>query len=82
MFTFSFLIIGALFVVMALAGTTLKRLPLTTAIIYMAVGFVLGTSVLGVLPVDPMEDAALLERVTEVAVLISLSPLGSNCARP
>ena len=54
-FTFWFLIIGALFVVMALTGTTLKRLPLTTAIIYMAVGFVLGTSVLDVLPVDPME---------------------------
>ena len=58
------LIIGALFIVMALAGTTLKRLPLTTAIIYLAVGCVLGASVLGVLPVDPLEDASLLERVT------------------
>ena len=81
-FTFWFLIIGALFVVMALTGTTLKRLPLTTAIIYMAVGFVLGTSVLGVLPVDPMEDAALLERVTEMAVLISLFTAGLKLRTP
>ena len=81
-FTFWFLIIGALFVVMALTGTTLKRLPLTTAIIYMAVGFVLGTSVLDVLPVDPMEDSALLERVTEIAVLISLFTAGLKLRMP
>jgi sodium/hydrogen antiporter len=81
-FTFWFLIIGALFVVMALTGTTLKRLPLTTAIIYMTIGFVLGTSVLGVLPVDPMKDSALLERVTEVAVLISLFTAGLKLRTP
>jgi hypothetical protein len=71
-FTFWLLIIGALFVLMALTGTTLQRLPLTTAIIYLVVGVVLGASVLGVLQVDPLDDAALLERVTEIAVLISL----------
>src|SRR5687767_15978487 len=81
-FTFWFLLIGALFVVMALTGTTLKRLPLTTAIIYMAVGFVLGASVLGVLPVDPIADAALLERVTEIAVLISLFTSGLKLRTP
>ena len=67
---------------MALTGTTLKRLPLTTAIIYMTIGFVLGTSVLGVLPVDPMKDSALLERVTEVAVLISLFTAGLKLRTP
>ena len=71
-FTLWFLIIGALFMLMALTGTTLQRLPLTTAIIYLVVGVVLGASVLGVLQVDPLDDAALLERVTEIAVLISL----------
>jgi hypothetical protein len=33
-FTLWLLIVGALFLVMALTGTTLKRLPLTTALIY------------------------------------------------
>ena len=81
-FTLWFLIIGALFMLMALTGTTLQRLPLTTAIIYLVVGFVLGASVLGVLPVDPIADAALLERVTEIAVLISLFTAGLKLRTP
>jgi sodium/hydrogen antiporter len=81
-FTLWFLIIGALFMLMALTGTTLQRLPLTTAIIYLAVGVVLGASVLGVLPVDPMADAALLERVSEIAVLISLFTSGLKLRTP
>ena len=81
-FTLWLLIIGALFVLMALTGTTLQRLPLTTAIIYLAVGVVLGASVLGVLPVDPIADAALLERVTEIAVLISLFTAGLKLRTP
>ena len=81
-FTFWLLIIGALFVLMALTGTTLQRLPLTTAIIYLAVGVVLGASVLGVLQVDPLDDAALLERVTEIAVLIALFTSGLKLRTP
>ena len=67
---------------MALTGTTLQRLPLTTAIIYLVVGVVLGASGLGVLPVDPLDDAALLERVTEIAVLISLFTSGLKLRTP
>jgi NhaP-type Na+/H+ or K+/H+ antiporter len=81
-FTLWLLLIGALFILMALTGTTLKRLPLTAAIIYLAVGVVLGTSVLGVLPVDPLADAAVLERVTELAVLISLFTSGLKLRTP
>ena len=67
---------------MALTGTTLQRLPLTTAIIYLVVGVVLGASGLGVLPVDPLDDAALLERVSEMAVLISLFTSGLKLRTP
>jgi NhaP-type Na+/H+ or K+/H+ antiporter len=67
---------------LALMGTTLQRLPLTTAIIYLAVGVVLGAGVLGMLPVDPLADAALLERVTEIAVLISLFTSGLKLRTP
>jgi NhaP-type Na+/H+ or K+/H+ antiporter len=81
-FTLWLLIIGALFVLLALTGTTLQRLPLTTAIIYLAVGVVLGANVLGILPVDPLADAALLERVTEIAVLIALFTSGLKLRTP
>jgi sodium/hydrogen antiporter len=67
---------------MALTGTTLQRLPLTTAIIYLVVGVVLGASGLGVLPVDPLDDAALLERVSEIVVLISLFTSGLKLRTP
>jgi sodium/hydrogen antiporter len=52
-----FVIIGALFVAMALSGTVLKRLPLTTALIYLACGFGLGPSGLGLLSFDPLRQA-------------------------
>jgi NhaP-type Na+/H+ or K+/H+ antiporter len=67
---------------MALTGTTLKRLPLTTALLYLAVGVMLGDSVLGVLPVDPRDDAEVLERVSEIAVLISLFTCGLKLRTP
>ncbi len=77
-----FLIIGALFILMALGGSVLKRLPLTTAMIYMAVGFALATFGGGLLKLDPLKDAAFLERVTEVAVLISLFTSGLKLRVP
>jgi NhaP-type Na+/H+ or K+/H+ antiporter len=36
------LIIGALLITMALSGTSLSRLPLSTALLYLAAGFGLG----------------------------------------
>lgn len=77
-----FVIIGLLLVVMALSATVLKRLPLTTAILYLAVGLVLGPFVSGLIQVDPLEHAALLERFTEVVVLISLFTAGLKLRLP
>jgi NhaP-type Na+/H+ or K+/H+ antiporter len=69
-------IVGLLLVLMALSGTVLSRLPLSTAMLYLAVG--LGVSPLGLdlLTVDPIEDTVLLERMTEVVVLVSLFTAG------
>ncbi len=84
-FTYWFLIVGALFIAVALFSTVLKRLPLTSAMLYVVVGIVLAE--VGLIRLDPVRDAALLERVTEVAVIISLFtaglklrvPLSSRC---
>src|SRR3712207_7315078 len=80
--TIWFLIIGALLVVMALGATVLRRLPLTTAILYLGVGAVLGPAALGFARVDPVESAALIERATEVVVLISLFGAGLKLRAP
>jgi NhaP-type Na+/H+ or K+/H+ antiporter len=71
-----YLIVGAVFALMALARSYLQRLPLSTALLYLLVGIGMGPAGLGLLRLDPLADAALLERLTEVAVLISLFTSG------
>jgi len=80
--TLWYLILGALLLWMALTGTTLQRLPLTTALMYLGVGWVLGGRALGLMAVNSITDAALLERVTELAVLIALFTAGLKRRTP
>jgi NhaP-type Na+/H+ or K+/H+ antiporter len=77
-----FLVIGGLLVLMALGGSVLKRLPLSTSMLYLAVGFALGPVGLGLVHVDLVERAGMLERVTEVAVLVSLFSAGLKLRVP
>ncbi len=76
------LIIGSLLIAMVLSGTLLKRLPLSTAMLYLGAGFALGPAGLAVLMLQPPAHAALLERVAEVAVLISLFSVGLKLGLP
>jgi NhaP-type Na+/H+ or K+/H+ antiporter len=76
------LITGVLLIVMVLSGTLLKRLPLSTAMLYLAAGFTLGPAGWAVLSLQPVAHAAILERVTEVAVLISLFSVGLKLGLP
>jgi NhaP-type Na+/H+ or K+/H+ antiporter len=81
-FTLWFLIAGGLLIFMALAGSVLKRLPLSTAMVYLAVGLGLGPLGVGLLDLDLVRDAALVERLAEVAVLISLFSAGLKLRIP
>ena len=81
-FTLWSVIIGLLFVFMALSGSVLKRLPLTTSMLYLVVGFGLGPIGLGLIQLDPLAQAALLERLTEIAVLVSLFAAGLKLRVP
>ncbi|MBC7602145.1 MAG: sodium:proton antiporter [Ramlibacter sp.] len=69
-------LVGLLLILMALSGTVLSRLPLSTAMLYLVVG--LGVSPWGVnlMRVDIAYDTLLLERLTEVVVLVSLFTAG------
>lgn len=77
-----FVLVGLLFVVIALAGSVLKRLPLSTAMLYLAAGAALGPHGAGLLNLDILEQTAIWERVTEVAVLISLFAAGLKLRVP
>ena len=69
-------IVGLLLIVMALGATVLARLPLSTAMLYLLVGMAVGPLGLGLVWADPDRDTVLLERMTEVVVLISLFTAG------
>ena len=76
------LFIGVLLIAMVLSSTFLGRLPLSNAMVYLALGWLLGPSALSVLRPDPFLYAPLLERLSEIAVLISLFSVGMQLGVP
>lgn len=75
-FTQWFMLVGLLLVGMALFGSVLRHLPLTTAIPYLAVGVLLGPHAAGRISLDPIDQSVLLHRLAEVAVIVSLFTAG------
>ncbi|MDB5945702.1 MAG: putative Na+/H+ and antiporter, NhaP type [Ramlibacter sp.] len=69
-------IVGVLLVVMALSGSVLARLPLSTAMLYLMVGMAVSPWGIGLLWADSATHSVLLETLTEVVVLISLFSAG------
>jgi NhaP-type Na+/H+ or K+/H+ antiporter len=80
--TIWFIIIGLLLVVMAVGRTLLKPLPISTPLLYLLVGIVFGEAGFDLLALDPFDDAVLLERVTEIAVIVSLFTAGLKLRVP
>jgi sodium/hydrogen antiporter len=77
-----FLLVGGLLIFMGLTASRLKLLPVTSAIIYLAAGLLLGPSVLNMFHFNPLKQSALLEVLTEIAVLISLYSAGVKMPSP
>jgi NhaP-type Na+/H+ or K+/H+ antiporter len=76
-------LVGALLIVMALAGSALNRLPLSTAMLYLAVGVAVSPLWLGLARLQPAADAGHLARLAELALLVSLFTSGMKLgARP
>lgn len=63
---------GALLLVMALSSAHVRRLPISTSIVYLAVGVAIGPLGLGLVRLDLAAIPEVVERATEVAVIISL----------
>ena len=75
-FTLACIVAGALLIAMTLGGSFIARLPLSAAMLYLGVGVAVSPVGLGLLKLDALKNAVLLERLTEVAVLISLFTAG------
>ena len=58
-----FVIVGALLILMALLAAYVERLPLSAAVLYLAIGYALGLPAPGMLQVDVLADAGALPRL-------------------
>ncbi len=74
------LFVGLLLLVVTLGSGLIQRLPLSYALIYLAVGIGLGPYGLGLIKLQP--DYAFLERLTEFVVIVSLFSCGLKMNRP
>lgn len=77
-----FLLIGGLLLAVGVNAPIIKRLPVTSSIIYLAIGILLGPIVLNLFHFNPLKESALLEILTEIAVLISLFAAGVKMPVP
>jgi NhaP-type Na+/H+ or K+/H+ antiporter len=80
--TYWFILIGLLMLARGLAATTISRLPVTSAIVYLMAGIILGPMVLGIFSFDAIKQSHVLETLTEIAVLISLFSAGVKMPVP
>ncbi|MEX0731956.1 MAG: cation:proton antiporter [Aquisalimonadaceae bacterium] len=77
-----FLLVGGLLLAMGLTSDFLRRLPVTSAMLYLAVGIIIGPTVLGLFHFNPLKQSALLGMITELVVLLSLFTAGIKMPVP
>ena len=82
LFTLGCVIAGLLLVALTLGSSFLSRLPLSAAMLYLALGVAIGPMGWGLLKIDALKNTDVLERVTEIAVLISLFNSGMKLELP
>lgn len=74
--------VGMLLILATLGRSFIARLPLSSAMLYLAVGYGLGPEGLGMIRLHPLHDADIILRMTEIAVLISLFSAGFKLELP
>ena len=82
MLTAWFLIIGVLLIAIGLSDTVRQRMPVSTSALYLAAGVLLGPEVAGFIELDLERHAVVLERLAEIAVLVSLFAVGLRLRAP
>jgi sodium/hydrogen antiporter len=69
---------GVLLLTMMLAGAQLDRLPLSPALIYLTLGYLLGPEFANALRLDAVAHAPLLERVAVTLVSLTLRTVAAS----
>lgn len=77
-----FVSIGLLLLVVGFTFSYIKSVAVTSAIVYLVIGFVVGPMGFGLFHFNPLKQSALLELLTELAVLVSLYCAGVKMPAP
>lgn len=77
-----YLVGGALLLLVALIGSRLRVLPVSSALVYVLAGVAVGPAALGLFDLDPQADADAIAHVAELAVLIALLTAGLKLRTP
>ncbi len=65
-------LVGGLLLLMALSSSYLKRIPISISLIYLIIGVIVSPLGFGVVAIDFESNKVFLEKLTEIAVIISL----------
>ena len=76
------LLIGGALMFMVVIGSTLKRLPISTATLYLVLGYVAGPAGFGLIHLHPYHHAHMLQLMCEVALVLSLFSAGLKLRVP
>jgi len=77
-----YVLVGAVLFSMGLFAARLGGMPITSAILYLVVGVLIGPTAFNLFHFNPLKSAAWLEVITEIAVLISLYTCGLKLKVP
>ena len=80
--TLWFIVVGGVLTLMALSASIVKRLPLSTSMLYLGAGVLIGPRVFNLAHFDPIEQSEIIERITEIVVIISLFSAGLKLRVP
>jgi len=76
------LAVGLALLATTLGRAVMERFNVTTSFVYLAAGLLVGPLLLDLAPEDPLEATPVLERVAELAVIMSLIVVGIRIGRP
>ncbi len=75
-------VLGILLLILALASAYLRWLPVTTSLIYLGFGLLIGQLGVGLWEMEFLHIASWMEHLTEIAVLVSLFVSGPKLRMP
>lgn len=71
-----YIVVGLVFVGVSLAASFIRRMPLTTAIPYLVIGWIIGPHGFALLQIDLVRDAHIIQVLAEIAIIISVFNAG------